>query len=1042
MTDHSSTFQNEVIRASAGTGKTYQLSNRFIGLLATGEPIDSILATTFTRKAAGEILDRVLLRLAQAADCPAELTRLNQHAETALNRESCQGLLCALLASLHRVRVSTLDSFFIQIARSFGLELGLPPGWQIVDEITDAAMRSQAIREVLRVEATADVTKLMSLLSKGEVTRSVSDQIRGLVDELYSIYLEAPATAWQRVPKHALVEAKPLDEAVERVATMAFSDKRWESARQQVITCARGGDWERLLSAGFGKAVASGDNHYYKKPLPDDLVEALAVLVKQARAVIINRIAIQTETTHDLLNRFDRAYQAIKRGQRGMRFEDVTRRLGDRALGNRLDEVIYRLDARMSHLLLDEFQDTSPLQWQVLRPFAQRIIERGARNSFFCVGDVKQAIYGWRGGVAEIFEALESDLGKLAQRELDTSFRSAPAVIDVVNQVFGDIGQNSVLQDGDAYHLAAGAWAGRFRAHSTARADLPGYCQVVTPDEPSHSVDEAVESCLYEAARQIADLHRRAPHLGIGVLVRKNKTVARLMHRLRHLEIPASEEGGNPLTDSPAVELLLSLLTLADHPGDTAARFHVARSPLAAAAGLDRWDDDRQAWQVSLALRRALLDHGYGPTIHRYVAALAPACDRRDLGRLLQLEKLAFGYEDEATSRVGDFIELVRNQRVENRSTAAVRVMTVHQSKGLQFDVVVLPELDRDLIGQERQIVTHRPRPTEPVSVVCRYVAADYRPLLPPLFTTMFEQEKQGRVEEAISLLYVAMTRAIHALHVVIAASKEKEHRPPKTFAGVIRAALGLTAPLAPGTLAYTHGDPHWLDRLKKPPIETAAAESAELPIALAPATAQTARALERVSPSSLEGSGRIHLRHAFHVDSAAALNRGSLLHAWFEAVGWLEDGAPNDETLLALAASKPEFANLDVAGELARFRHSLSLPVVQAALSRAGYERADGTPQLFRERAFAVRRNDTLLNGKFDRLVVWFHGPTAVAADVLDLKSDVVPAERGAVSARAEIYRGQMDAYRQAAMQLYRLPAEKVSASLLFVEPGVLQPM
>ena len=150
----------------------------------------------------------------------------------------------------------------------------------------------------------------------------------------------------------------------------------------------------------------------------------------------MGRIADQTEATRDLLQRFDTAYQHLKARERSVRFEDVTRRLGEAALADRLEEVVYRLDGQVAHLLLDEFQDTSALQWRVLRPFAQRVVRGGEERSFFCVGNVKQAIYGWRGGVAEIFDALDDEFGGLPSRALNESFRSSPVVIDCVNKVF------------------------------------------------------------------------------------------------------------------------------------------------------------------------------------------------------------------------------------------------------------------------------------------------------------------------------------------------------------------------------------------------------------------------------------------------------------------------------------------------------------------------------------------------------------------------------------------------------------------------------
>ena len=163
---------NLVIRASAGTGKTFQLSNRFLGLVAAGEPLESILAVTFTRKGAGEILDRVLLRLAQAASDPAEAAALGRFLEVrGLDQQRCQALLEAMLRGLHRLRTGTLDSFFIQVARAFSLELGQPHGWQIADEILDGRLRAEAIRTVLREESTGDVVRLMNLLTKGEAAR-------------------------------------------------------------------------------------------------------------------------------------------------------------------------------------------------------------------------------------------------------------------------------------------------------------------------------------------------------------------------------------------------------------------------------------------------------------------------------------------------------------------------------------------------------------------------------------------------------------------------------------------------------------------------------------------------------------------------------------------------------------------------------------------------------------------------------------------------------------------------------------------------------
>src|SRR5205823_867923 len=124
--------------------------------------------------------------------------------------------------------------------------------------------------------------------------------------------------------------------------------------------------------------------------------------------------------------------------ERALRFSDVTFRLADAIGAIEPERLAFRLDGGIRHVLLDEFQDTSPSQWRVLRPLAENVVGTNG-GTFFCVGDAKQAIYGWRGGVAEIFDALEGQLPGLEQRSLAESYRSAQPVIDAVNAVFNKL---------------------------------------------------------------------------------------------------------------------------------------------------------------------------------------------------------------------------------------------------------------------------------------------------------------------------------------------------------------------------------------------------------------------------------------------------------------------------------------------------------------------------------------------------------------------------------------------------------------------------
>ena len=1052
-------FQNVVIRASAGTGKTFQLTNRFIGLVAAAEPLDTILATTFTRKAAGEILDRVLFRLAEASLDAEKLSQLAQHAgDATLDRGRCLAILRGMVHGLHRIRVSTLDSFFIQVARSFSLELGLLPGWQIVDAPVDRRIRDEAIRAVLEKQPTGDVLSLMHMLTKGQASRSISGQIGSLVDDLYSDYLEAPPEAWE-----ALVRPKPLEQAELRAAIEFLAavelppDKRFQKARLQDLDRAQNGQWEAFIGKGLAARIISGDESYYKKPIPIDVIVAYETIVRHATAVLVGQIANQTEASRKLLDHFDEAYQRLKLTQRALRFEDVTRMLTRGGVSDRLDEIVYRLDAHVSHLLLDEFQDTSPLQWRVLRPFARRIVEPGGRESFFCVGDVKQAIYGWRGGVAEIFEAIESELARLVPQELNRSWRSCQPVIDTVNRVFENIGVNPVLEK---HSDAAGKWAARFDHHTTARTELSGHCRMIVAPG-AEETENQTDVTLAFAADRVAEIHRASPGMTIGVLVRRNAAVARLIYELRQRKIHASEEGGNPLTDSAAVQLILSLLTLADHPGDATAAFHVATSPLAEHLEFAQFDDSAAVWRLSQQIRSQLMDTGYGPTIRSWVVALAAECDERELNRLVQLVEVAYAYESDATTRADDFVSLIRQHRVEDPTSADVRVMTVHQAKGLQFEIVVLPELDMKLTGQTPPMVFDRPGPTEDIRRVCRYVGKDLRPLLSKSFNRMFDEHHRLRIEESLCVLYVALTRAIHGLEIIIDPSKSNEKTLPTSSAGVLRSALSDGVKAEPESVLYEHGNPAWYAESEKGPIPARQPSdradkldvSPYLP-RLAKASARPSRGLERASPSGLEGGPKIDLRHRLRLDTGRGLDWGTAMHACFEQIGWLEDGLPEDAALERRILSFG-LRNVDVHMVIERFHKALDEPEIRASLSRATYQRstdgkvksavhaaphlADPRWTVSQERPFAVLDGETILRGSIDRLVVLYDGDRPVAADVIDFKTDAVGRDDDALQTAVDTYRPQLAAYRRAVISLFGLPPDQVSSRLLFVGAGLV---
>jgi ATP-dependent exoDNAse (exonuclease V) beta subunit len=1026
-------FSNQVIRASAGTGKTFQLSNRFIALACSGAPPEQILAVTFARKAAGEILGRVVVRLAEAAiDLDKSKSLADDIAEPRLDQPRSMAELRRLAERLHRLRIGTLDSFFIQLARHFSLELGMSPGWQIVDEIDDQRIRSEAIRAVLERKKTGDVVSLLQLLSKGEVTRSVTSQIWDAVGELYTLYRETPKEAWHGLDRPKELTPEQLEFAREALAQVGIpQNQHWVKARDKSVQLVAAGEWQELISAGIAAKICCGESKFQRVAIEPEVEAAYQPLIKHARAVLVTQLANQTESTWSLLDDFHTEYERLKLRRGHWRFDDVSRKLADSLSAGKLGASAYRLDSPVMHLLLDEFQDTSLAQWDVVRPFAEEVTASGC-GTFFCVGDVKQAIYGWRGGLSEIFDTVVSHLPGLEQTSLKKSFRSSQTVIDTVNMVFETIAQNAALSDDktEVYAAVCDAWRKGYESHTTAKTDLAGHCRLsVAP----RGDDQRAETLKY-AADEVRRLAHAYPDRTIGVLVRTNQAVARLIYLLRnHPDDPilASEEGGNPLTDSAAVQLVLSLVKLADHPGDRVARFHVANSHLGPIVGLADHENDVAARKVAAAVRSALGVHGYGRTIDAWVSKLARHCDARELNRLLQFVAMAYAFDDRATTRTTDFITHVEETKVEDPTSARVRVMTVHQAKGLQFDVVVLPQLDVALKGQHPSVVVDRDEPGGPVTLVCRYTSKEIVPLLPPRFRQMFASWPEQVVNESLCLLYVAMTRAVHALHMIIPPPAAKEATIPKTFAGILRSSLvDEGRAIEPGAVLFERGTEAWNRGStavadKPPEIET-------LAVKLRPGSTQARRSLTRQSPSAMQGGTSVDLKRRMQLDNGAALTRGTLFHAWFECVDWLDDGEPTDAQL-------HEAAPGDVVEELKEFRKQLRRPAIRDALGRSAYTkgRKNIRVEALREQAFIQQHEATLIRGAIDRLVLIYEGDKLIEAEVLDFKTDQVSED--AIADKLEHYRPQLDAYRRAAAQYAGLEMQRVTAKLVFVVPGVV---
>jgi ATP-dependent helicase/nuclease subunit A len=820
-----------LIRASAGSGKTFQLTTRYLSLLARGASPERILATTFTRKAAGEIQGRVLLRLASAVLDPTAAAQLGEAMELpAFGQPEARALLVETVRKLGRMRIATFDSFFGSLARVYAYELGLPPRAVIVPDDLDDRLRERAMGRMLTAMGTDAAVELLRLLARGRLDQSVSRKLLDLLRGLGDVFLESPESAWKKGLPASAPPATFQEQAAVFAATL--DGLRDGGARLTAVidkdrAALHAHDLAALAGSAFVRAVQADEPTYYKKPLPEPLVQVYRDLAEVVAAELAHRLAESTAALWDFLAAFDAHYRAVKQEAAALRFEDIPRALArggvDAATGEgfSLDDLALRLDGRLDHLLFDEFQDTSLAQWMLLETLVDEVRSSfdGSR-SLLVVGDRKQAIYGFRGGVAGIFDALGDADRPLTIAALDRSFRSSPVVIDFVNQLFEPLATNPALA---AHPRAVAEFAGDFRPHEAARAGLAGYVELSVSPLPSEPRAAAIATATLRAGcDRVVDIlagHRAtdgsvAPGAPtVGILVRTNRAVRRIMHELRRRGIEASEEGGNSLADAPVVAAVLALCTLADHPGDTVAQFHVATSPLGATLDppLSFAASSAEVGRLARGLRRRFLSDGYGETLRLLVERLLPELTPHEEERLSALLEIAYAYEPFATLRPRDFVAHVRRKKVEDPRAAPVRVMTVHQSKGLEFDAVVLCELETALVPTNRSpVLVSRRSALAPIERVSRAAPKDERALLPEL-AAMADDADNREMVQSLALLYVAVTRPVHALYAIVAPVGDREKKgPAKTFAAVLRHGLASNDEAAPGAVLFARGDPGW----------------------------------------------------------------------------------------------------------------------------------------------------------------------------------------------------------------------------------------
>lgn len=1032
-----SNFLPTLIRASAGTGKTYRLTNRFITLLAAGEKVERVLATTFTKKAAAEILERLLLRIAQASlDTKAAQELGAAIAMPTFSQQDAVVVLQRIVQAQHRLQISTLDSFFSRIAKSFPLELSLPLAWEIADPESEADLRAEALDIVFHAnKAEQHRLAFLSLLQatqQSAVGTKLYRILDGLAVEMYAAFRSSEASAWQQLFDSGNVpSAESVISALKKLELPLTKQNKphatWVKEIEKICNALleKSPDFDALLGGGISAKIASGESSYSGMDIPGAVFAAYEKFFALARSSLRAELQQRTKALHDFLQQFHQAFTTIKAQKGVLLFDDIKHALLQGGKFEQMEEIYFRLDASLRHILLDEFQDTSIAEWRILHPFVEEVLASAdGEHSFFCVGDVKQAIYGWRGGESLIFDILNSQFPQLDVVAMDTSYRSAPVVMDAVNQVFANIAKSQSLA---SFPEVVSYWSKRFTAHATAHTQLQGFVSLDVVSDGSGVVSQRRELADARAVELVQQVRRENPTASIAILYRRNKPIARMIYLLKRLNIAASEEGGNPLTDSRAVTIMLSLLRLAEHPNDGVAEFCLFKSPIADFCGLRELHNTAAVQALGQRVRTMVAYQGLGETLSIFAEALWSALDARESERLRQFLEEAKGFAFRQGGRLQEFVQFIERKRVDSSTYGVVRVMNIHQSKGLEFDVVILPELDGKLDGRTPKLLSARESQTGPVTFVSAYpkkglLGIDHQ------LNALATKHTEARISESLALLYVAMTRARYSLQMIVtdssAAEKEKL-QPDAILLELLCEGSSAKSEVYPQRV-FVAGNAQW--KHVGAAQQHAAKSSMQGVVPSLQSETERQKHFFTKAPSEIDQANELKDVFKKTVSSHAlvAKERGKFFHALFERISWLE------ETDCSPAAIKRDLASLFVqlplAGQyLDEFLQMLTQPELQRVLSKP-----DGQAKVFRELPFAFRDNETMYRGVIDRLIISGCG---TKAELIDFKTDNVEAGQEALfESKAKQYQSQLAIYQVAAAKFLKLQPAAVQTSLLFV--------
>lgn len=1081
--------QNSVwVEASAGTGKTQVLSDRVVRLLLDGANPAHILCLTYTKAAAAEMNNRIIKRLSQwAVMDEAELcSKLEELLATKLSNlpdadkliAQARRLFAVLLDTPGGIKIQTIHSFCQEVLKRFPLEAGVSPYFEVMDERETADILKQIKEDILTKKISSSITKALEYLTSNSseytfpnILSSITTN-RNLLESYFAKFdsfdevISSVNSSLKLTPadNHDTVIAafwKDISEDDIRyiIRSLSVGSSVSVERSQRLITILEQHNFDGLTQIFLTDKLEPNKKFFVKKSTneyPDSLIiyervcQNIVQILSRLRDINLRDSTIAVLTLADeLLTR----YQNYKTARSKMDYNDLivkTKQL--LSSSSHTEWVLYKLDGGIDHILIDEAQDTSPEQWQIIQALSKEFLagsgSKTTNPSIFVVGDSKQSIYSFQGAdiaeFASMHQYFEQSAPDFKTVNMDVSFRSTAPILDMVNAVF-----SSSL-------AAKGVSSTQQLNHIPSRIGEGGHVEIwpITYSPDDNTDDDVwyppIERVVAQSASAILAQKIATTILGkvqshelkadgtplqfkdfLILVQRRNSFIDEIVRACKNIGVAVAGVDKLQLMEQIAIMDLIAAAKFALLPDDDLNLACLLKSPI---FGLD--DDDLMnlcfdrpdtIWQQVTSIPaysqiasdlQNLIDLGrnsrpYEFFAHiliglqgrkKFIARLGPECE----DAIDEFVNINLSFEQGHIPSLQLFVEWMQSDDVEikrnleQNNLDAVRLMTVHGSKGLQAPVVILPDTVRfKSVNQEAGLLSNDEEIFYPLSKdyynnQCTYIQ---------------EIKKSSVQEEYNRLLYVALTRAGEQLYICgYAKSNEPSEQ---SWYNLCRQALSQIAPIDSDTGIISYHLNSVVDAEKKQEATTASKHIATPSWLNTPAMAETPLS-KPLTPSHQEEQNLPATSPLTKIDNSHLYRRGNIIHKLLQFI-------PNEPLEQRQEAIKT-YLNTSAADLSADEQNKIAIEVLNL-INSAKFAPLFAANSVA-EAAIMGEVEGRIISGQIDRLVV-----TDDKVMIIDYKTNRPAAK--SLSDVPPAYYKQLRAYRQLITKLY--PDKQVETYILW---------